>query len=191
MPVKAALLRASSWCGAASLGLAALGAQAQTPFTDHAHTFYAQAAITESNGHAASLGVTLPWQQWTYNLGSGHVTGHWDLFASRWSSQQHLGRQHTTVIGVVPSLRWRGDQGRAAWFAQVGTGLVLADKYYSTLHKAFSTRYNFASHLAVGMNFGERRQHELMLRVEHVSNAAIKKPNPGENFLQLRYAHRF
>lgn len=191
MPVKAALLRASSWCGAAGLGLVALSAQAQTLFTDHAPTWYAQAAITESNGRAASLGLTLPWQQWTYSLGPGQVTGHWDLFASRWSSQQHLARQQTTVIGVVPSLRWRGDQGRAAWFAQVGSGVVYADKYYGTLHKEFSTRYNFATHLAVGMNFGERRQHEWMLRLEHVSNAAIKKPNPGENFLQLRYAHRF
>jgi hypothetical protein len=29
------------------------------------------------------------------------------------------------------------------------------------------------------------------LRLSHVSNAGIKEPNPGENFLQLRYARSF
>lgn len=191
MPIPTAMHRAASWCGASGLCLAALGAQAQNLLTDHAPTWYVQGAVMEGNGHAANLGVTLPWKQWTSSLGSGQVTGHWDIFVSRWSSRQHTGRQQTSVLGVVPSLRWRGDQGRSAWFAQTGVGVTWADKLYSTPHKAFSTRYNFASHLAVGMNFGARREHELMLRIEHFSNADIKKPNPGENFLQLRYGHRF
>lgn len=191
MSAKTAMHRAASWCGAAGLSLAACSAQAQPLLTDHAPTWYVQGAVMESNGHAASLGVTLPWKQWTYGLASGQVTGHWDLSASLWSSQQHAGRQQILAVGIVPSLRWRGDQGRSAWFAQVGTGLSFANKYYSTVHKTFSTRYNFATHLAVGMNFGAQRQHEWMLRVEHVSNAGLKDPNPGENFLQLRYAHRF
>lgn len=191
MFVHTTMHRAVAWCGAAGLALAAFSAQGQPLLTDHASTWYVQGALMESNGHAASLGVTLPWQQWTYRLGPGQVTGHWDLFASRWSSQQDIGRLQTTVIGVVPALRWRGDQGRAAWFIQAGSGLTMGNNYYSTLHKTFSTRYNFATHLAAGMNFGARRQHEWMLRMEHVSNAGIKKPNPGENFLQLRYAHRF
>jgi len=28
-----------------------------------------------------------------------------------------------------------------------------------------------------------------MLRVQHISNARIKRPNPGGNFVQLRYAY--
>ena len=39
--------------------------------------------------------------------------------------------------------------------------------------------------------FGEQKLNEISLRFEHHSNAAIKQPNPGENFLQLRYARRF
>ena len=31
----------------------------------------------------------------------------------------------------------------------------------------------------------------VILRVEHTSNASIKKPNPGENFVQLRYGYTF
>jgi hypothetical protein len=29
------------------------------------------------------------------------------------------------------------------------------------------------------------------LRIQHSSNASLKHPNPGQNFLQLRYARHF
>ena len=32
---------------------------------------------------------------------------------------------------------------------------------------------------------------EIVLRAEHFSNAGIKPPNPGQNFLELRYVHHF
>lgn len=183
---------ASSWTAGMALLLASGGAQSQPVFNDHSPTWYAQAAVGASDAYAASIGMTLPWKQWTYGLGSGQVTGHWDLFASHWSSHTLRDeRQRSYVIGVVPTLRWRGNQGLSAWFAQAGTGLAWSSAYYQSHDKLFSTRYNFATHLAIGTNFGAQREHEVMLRLEHFSNAGIKRPNPGENFLQLRYAHRF
>lgn len=181
-----------TWTTGIALGLASGGAQAQPVFNDHSPSWYVQGAMAEDDAHAASLGATLPWRLWSYTIGSGRVTGHWDLFASRWSSRlSHGERQHTNVFGVLPTLRWRADQGRSAWFAQVGTGLTLGTKRYESHNKHFSTRYNFATHLAIGANFGAQSAHEIMLRVEHYSNAGIKHPNPGEDFLQLRYARRF
>jgi len=43
----------------------------------------------------------------------------------------------------------------------------------------------------VGRSFGADRRRELSLRLSHSSNAGIKEPNPGETFLQLRYAVKF
>ena len=57
--------------------------------------------------------------------------------------------------------------------------------------REMSTRYNFASHMGVGLWLDNARRHALLLRVEHVSNARIKRPNPGENFLQVRYERAF
>ena len=65
------------------------------------------------------------------------------------------------------------------------------DVMYRTADKQFSTHCNFASVAAVGRSFGPQRRQELSLRFFHVSNADLKKPNPGENFLQLRYAAMF
>lgn len=181
-----------TWTTGAALGLASWGAQAQPVFNDHSPTWYLQGAVAENDAYAASLGTTIPWRQWSYALGSGQITGHWDLFASHWSSRMsNDDRQRSFVFGVLPTLRWRGDQGQSAWFAQVGTGLALGTKRYQSDEKHFSTRYNFATHLGIGANFGAQREHEIMLRLEHYSNAGIKHPNPGEDFLQLRYARRF
>jgi len=50
---------------------------------------------------------------------------------------------------------------------------------------------NFGDHIALGLRLGDRQEHELQLRVEHFSNAGLRKPNPGENFGQVRYVWRF
>ena len=34
-------------------------------------------------------------------------------------------------------------------------------------------------------------EHEVVLRAAHYSNAGVRHPNPGENFLQLQYLRRF
>jgi len=62
---------------------------------------------------------------------------------------------------------------------------------YRTEKKHFSTSLNFGDHLAVGRTFGGRAEHDLAARFQHFSNAGIRQPNPGENFLQLRYSRRF
>ena len=54
-----------------------------------------------------------------------------------------------------------------------------------------STAFQFADMLGVGMQFGREARSTLGLRVQHLSNLGIKKPNPGIEFLQLYYSYRF
>jgi hypothetical protein len=69
-----------------------------------------------------------------------------------------------------------------------GIGVSMLDRHYRSAHKSFSTRFNFSDHQAFGYSFGAHGEHELMLLIRHVSNGGIKKPNPGEDFVQLRYS---
>lgn len=169
-------------------------------------TMQSNAQVTPSNspalylqyGHAEhgtdsyTLGILLPWHDWSYQLGNGLVTGYWDISASDWSAILHGERTNTWVIEAKPSLRWRPHQGQSPFFFEAGLGVSLATNHiYRTDNKDFSTRINFATHLGIGYMFGEQKLNEISLRFEHHSNAAIKQPNPGENFLQLRYARRF
>lgn len=125
----------------------------------------------------------------------GALTGHWEVHLARWRVPEGTAEPGAarlwTQWALVPALRWRPDQGRSAWFVEGGIGLSVMDGHYATRHKAFSTRFNFTDHVGVGVSFGAQRQHELMLLARHVSNGGIRKPNPGENFVQLRYSRSF
>lgn len=77
------------------------------------------------------------------------------------------------------------------WFVEGGIGLAYLNEPYRNASKEFGTQWNFSDHLGVGRSFGADRQHELGVYVKHVSNAGVRKPNPGETFAQLRYAYRF
>ncbi len=177
---------------AALLGCAS-NAFAQTVQVDPLATpsIYLQGARAEYGTSTWTLGTTLPWNDWRRSFFGSEVRGYWDIYASQWAGNGPTGRTHTTVLGVTPSFRLTPDNGHARWFFDVGIGTTLANPRYVTLHKEFSTRLNFATHLGIGLALGKNRQHELQLRLEHVSNGGIKKPNPGENFLQLRYALHF
>ena len=155
-------------------------------------TMYLQAGAGDDSSRALVLGVTLPWKSWSWSLGSGQVRGHWDLYAGAWSGRDLAQKRfHTAVFGGGPSLRWRGQQGASPWFLEAGTGLMVSNKHFYASDERMATRWNFASHLGLGMNWGPRQEHELSLRLQHASNAGAKEPNPGVNFLLLRYAHAF
>ncbi|WP_255576333.1 acyloxyacyl hydrolase [Comamonas sp. Y33R10-2] len=179
------VLKKSIWLASVVIACGAVQA-------NEAKTIYVQGGWGENTAGSAVLGATLPWENWSLSLGSGSLRGQWDAYAGIWSSQlEDASRRNIWVIGFGPSLRWRGSEGQSPWFGEVGTSLHLSSRMYRSGNVDFSTRYNFASHIGVGRNFGVNRQHEISLRLQHTSNASIKRPNPGQNFVLFRYAHKF
>ncbi|MCZ2406763.1 MAG: hypothetical protein BGO74_13370 [Burkholderiales bacterium 68-12] len=165
--------------------LASAAAMAQEPPPRPA--LYVQWGEARADRQAWILGATLPWQGWSKALGSGALRGHWDLYLGQWSARLPAQRLHSNVLGVGAALQWRAQEGSAPWFVEAGTGLNYAQPRFMDM----STRLNFASHLALGFEHGAQREHEWQLRLQHSSNGGVKKPNPGQNFLQLRYARHF
>ena len=94
-------------------------------------------------------------------------------------------------MGVTPVLRLYPRGLAAGWFAEGGIGVNSISPRYQNGTRKFSTEFNFGDHIAVGWRFGERGEHEIALRVQHFSNCGTREPNPGENFVQLRYVQRF
>lgn len=141
---------------------------------------------------AAIIGATWPWQR-EWPLGTGILTGYWELSLGRWNSHEPAGNQHAWVsqFGVTPVFRYRGEHGSSPWFAELGIGANVITPAYRGNNKRFQTRFNFGDHIAVGWSYGAHRRYELSLRYEHFSNAGIERPNPGEEFIQLRHAWRF
>ncbi|MES3001726.1 MAG: acyloxyacyl hydrolase [Pseudomonadota bacterium] len=151
---------------------------------------FAEAGIAEHGAYSATFGGVWPWA-WKRDTAVGELTAISEGWISQWRARQVTGRESFTQLGFQPLLRLRFAGGVSPWFAEAGIGVTYTDEVYHSATKTFSTKFNFKDTLGVGRSFGADRKQELGLRVSHFSNASIKRPNPGENFLQLRYAHSF
>ncbi|EER59421.1 conserved hypothetical protein [Acidovorax delafieldii 2AN] len=169
----------------ASLGIAhADEPQAPSLYLEAGHTLR-----SDTGTHLRTLGLRLPLQ---HTFWQGRISTHLDMYLSDWASKAAPpAGGHTTQVGVVPMFRYRFDEGRSRWFVEGGIGLSYLNGTYHAASGSFSSRWNFSDHIGVGRNFGTRQHHEVSLHAKHVSNAGLRKPNPGETFLQLRYGYRF
>lgn len=153
--------------------------------------YFVQAGIAERSAYSVTGGLVWPWS-WRTQFAGGEISAITEASLSHWSGRAiGGGRESFIQLGLQPLFRYRFSQGRSDWFLEGGIGLTVTDKLYLTSTKTFSTRFNFADTLGFGRSFGPQRESELGLRLTHYSNASIKSPNPGENFLQLRYARSF
>lgn len=147
---------------------------------------FLQAGIAE-NTRAASGGLSWDWgEHETLSLPLG-LRG--EVSLGRWRTRSDAGTSAAwfTDFGLTPVVRYRFQRSRL--FVEAGIGVHFVSPLYVNGDRHFSTRWNFGDHLAIGGRFGERDRHELALRLQHYSNGGVRKPNPGEDFLHLRYTY--
>lgn len=135
-------------------------------------------------------------------VGHGTLTTYWEAFGGQWRGPDRNTQEKSySQIGALITARLRFGNGSGndnglggganPWFLDGGFGLAYMDGLYEKPGRVFSTRWNFLTRVGLGRSFGARGEHELSLNVQHLSNAGVKKPNPGEDFVQLRYGYRF
>lgn len=81
--------------------------------------------------------------------------------------------------------------GRAVWFFEGAIGARLLSHTRVAPGYRLSTAFQFSDMLGVGLRWGRAQRATIGLRVQHLSNLGIKRPNPGMEFLQLYAAYRF
>ena len=180
------------WLHSAGVALFALAGMAAPAAAQgwRPDSFFVQAGSGE-NVNAASAGVQWP-SAWRAGALGGELSLRTELFGTVWRAPAaDGGHENFLQFGLVPLLRYRLAEGRSPWFVEGGIGLSVTDKRFVTRDKEFGSRWNFSDNLAVGRSFGEQGRQELSLRVQHTSNAGLKKPNPGLNLVMLRWASAF
>ena len=190
--------------GAAALALLAACGTSRGDEPDVAASEEARHPIVTAlkpSGFFAQLGVANEVTAGTagviWSLGRDSLRQPWSLYleasASRWQSRSGYASDHgvLTQVALIPVLRYRFDKGSSPWFVEGGVGATVTSSVYRNTGRHFSTAFNFGDHMGVGYAFGSARNEEIALRAEHFSNAGIKHPNPGQNFLELRYTHCF
>jgi lipid A 3-O-deacylase len=140
---------------------------------------------------AASLGAVWDWS-WRQQAVGGEFSASTELVGTVFQAERigAGGNRTYTQLGLVPMLRYRFGQGRSPWFVEAGIGVAVMDRNLETPRKNQSS-WNFDDNLAVGRSFGGRSEHELSLRVQHTSNAGLRKPNPGFELFMVRWTERF
>jgi hypothetical protein len=184
------LLAAASACvaGLAMPAHGALAGQASTLLTPS--TVFAQAGAAE-DVRSYVVGATWNWS-WRRDLGAGALSGYFEASVGRWIGEGDSSGASAwvTQIGITPVLRFHFNRSERTWFLEAGIGANVLTPLYRSSDKRFSTAFNFGDHLGVGRRFGAKGSYEISLRYEHFSNGGIKRPNPGEDFVQLRFGYR-
>jgi lipid A 3-O-deacylase len=140
--------------------------------------------------YSATAGLVWAWD-WRDTWHHAQLTGITEAYLGHWSAREIGERRSFTQVGVLPLVRVRFRGGASPWFVEGGIGVSAMTPVYRTAIKEFSTSFNFIDTVGIGRSLDGQHRHEVSLRFQHISNADIKKPNPGENFLQLRYAIAF
>ena len=141
---------------------------------------------------AWSVGAQWHWRRAWLIRDSLLLRGRWEFAVGRWRADEDDAGDESwvTQLSAVPSLRLSGLSSRG-WYAEIGSGPSVLMPVFQSRSRSFSTEFNFQSHLAVGRTLGMQGEHDLAFRIEHFSNAGIREPNPGMDFVSLRYTYRF
>ncbi|MDB5803011.1 MAG: acyloxyacyl hydrolase [Betaproteobacteria bacterium] len=162
-------------------GFAALPAQAQT-----APRAFVEAEAGRGNGvnvFGIAGGLASGWNARTGPVAWGL---NWQGHVQYWRAQHGGGQRDLTLVGGMPILRG----GVGPFFVDVGIGADLLSRTQIGTRN-LSTAFQFNELIGAGAAFGERHQYEVAARVQHVSNAGIKEPNPGVTFATLDLRYRF
>ena len=137
---------------------------------------------------AAALGASWDWD-WHYDGTHARITGATQALIGDWRARDP--GDDFTQVGITPMLRLWPHGWQRGWFLEGGIGANAITPHYENRGKRFSTVFQFGDLVGVGRRFGPAMEHEVVLRVAHYSNAGVRHPNSGENFLQLQYLRRF
>jgi lipid A 3-O-deacylase len=152
---------------------------------------FVQGGAGDEQTQAYVLGATwdLPWKA-EFRIGS--VSAYLEAAFGRWTTRAHgTSTAWPTQLSLTPVVRLHPPGAAHRWFGELGVGANYIVPVFESGDKRFSTEFNFGSHVAGGRQFGAQGQLEVSLRMQHFSNGGISRPNPGENFVQLRLAHTF
>lgn len=166
--------------------------------------FHAQAADNLITGVAVEYGnsgqnsdlkrfsLQSNWNKSWFASNGTHFNGYWDLSIAQWTAKKYNNISGNSKdiydIGFTPVIRFEAIDQRGL-YAEAGIGLHVMSRLYKNEDRVFSTAFQFGDHIGVGYVFNNGL--DLGIRLQHFSNASIKRPNPGENFAVVRAAYNF
>ena len=113
-----------------------------------------------------------------------------EAHAAYWNTDGNVNKR-VGEFGATPVFRFEKSAGPIRPFFEAGVGVRVLTHARFTDAYTLSSAFQFADMLGVGFTFGERQQYTLGYRFQHLSNASIKRPNPGIDFNQIYVTYMF
>jgi len=137
------------------------------------------------------IGVQWDWKKRWFQMGGWHLGGYFDLAAGYWHRDDTRPGEHDSLfdLGFTPVFRIQPDSLNGPYI-EAGIGFHFLS-HSSIGDRRMSTQFQFGDHLGAGYRFGAKGSYDLGYRFQHLSNASIKRPNPGINFHQIRLQYNF
>jgi lipid A 3-O-deacylase len=154
---------------------------------------YGKSNSSNSSVNSYIVGVQWNWNKKLIEAGNWHVGGYWDLNLGYWDNQS-AARTSSSIaeIGFTPVFRFQQNSiTGASPYVELGVGLHFLSETSVSTERQFSSRFQFGDHIGVGVRLGDKGQHDIGYRYQHLSNADIREPNQGINFNQVRYQYHF
>ena len=99
--------------------------------------------------------------------------------AGVWRVPDFVGTTRRLDVHATPV--WRADFAHT--YVEAGIGVYLLSHTINNDTTHMSTSLEFGSHAGAGLRLGTRGETRLGIAFQHLSNAGIKQPNGGVNFL--------
>jgi hypothetical protein len=162
----------------------------------HASSFAVDSVSAEfASGNKSQFvrgGAQWDWDNAWFKSNGTQVGGYWDATLTQWRNNAYQGvsgaTQNITDVGITPVFRFQ-NENKKGLYAEAGIGLHLFSHVYNNNGRAFSTAFQFGDHIGVGYVFSNGW--EAGLKIQHFSNGAIKKPNPGANVATVKVGYHF
>jgi len=127
-------------------------------------------------------GAQWKWQKKWLTGEAWQLGGYWELSAGTWDNP----RGSVADFAFTPVFRL-APASAAGPYLEGGIGLHYLSRVPVRNGTELGGHVQFGSHAGAGLRFGERARYDLGARLQHLSNAGLEKPNPGINFLLLRF----
>jgi lipid A 3-O-deacylase len=143
--------------------------------------------------HTSTVDTALVWDPHIrfWNVGDWNMALLGELHAAWFHNSEGEDPRDLGAFGATPVFRCGKTEGALRPYFEAGvgirflTGTELNDSYH------ISTSFQFADMVGAGVAFGEKGQYQVGYRFQHISNASIKRPNPGIDFHQIYFGYMF
>lgn len=161
--------------------------------TARADQFGVQLAAGTADHHVkkGDLGVVWDPNLTWWPIGNYHFTLVGEAHLAWWHTDEGNINKNIVEFGLTPVFRFERASGAIRPYIEAGVGVRLLSHEHISDGYALSTAFQFADMVGVGLKFGKDGRYQVGYRFQHLSNASIKRPNPGINFQQIYAQYNF